>query len=287
MSKTNLDSLNPIGGGGGAVDPNLQNQVNQIDNRLTSLSNIAAKTNLSNTFTTHQIIQGYVKNSAGLYKEGIQQTLSTVKSQSGKSMDLMFIQNSTGFRNWCTMNIKFRYGDQTDSQAITLLKIESHNTDTGMFMQCEGNKLSFITEHQIANVKNPVNPADAANKRYVDETIGQFIDLENWTGNFKTTSLVWTKNSQFSRPGKFEFIINIKNGNNNYQFNTLLELFDVTHTYYLGGIDYYPADVAGVKPKADSGCYFVYENKALKIGKWGNNQPGDNTQIKIRYRGVK
>lgn len=268
------------------ANPQLEQQVNQIDNRLTSLSNIAAKTNIDNTFTTHQTIQGYVKNSAGLYKDGTTQNIVSIKNQSSKEANIIFIQDSTGFRNYCNFHIKHRYGNQTDAQAISLFSIETRNTDVGIFIGAESNKISFKNETTLDNVKTPTGNLQAANKAYVDSKVPEWTILKNQTLNFKTTNLQWNAPDAFNEPGIYEFRIEITNGNFNYIVNAELPIADVTKTY-TNGLNFYEYQVSTtntIQALPDTAICFFYNNKWIRIAKYGQNHPEANTTIKIFYR---
>lgn len=57
MSNTSLDHLYPVGGNGGNIK-DLEAKVAALETKTTNLGNITAKTNLTNTFTTNQTING-------------------------------------------------------------------------------------------------------------------------------------------------------------------------------------------------------------------------------------
>lgn len=56
--KTNLDNIDVLGASGNITQ--LQEKVDAMDTKITNLSNIAAKTNIANTFTANQTVNGAV-----------------------------------------------------------------------------------------------------------------------------------------------------------------------------------------------------------------------------------
>lgn len=117
-----------------------------LKNKVDNLANIAAKTNIENNFTTNQTINGYIKNSNGFYKEANLLTALTIKNQREKSIDNWFIQDSVGFRNYCNVNFKHKFGNQADSAGILLFQMSFHNANEGVFLLCENNKMEFINK---------------------------------------------------------------------------------------------------------------------------------------------
>lgn len=279
--KTKLDHI--YGNTGGAN----QQELEALKNQVTSLSNIAAKTNLANVFTTHQTIRGYVKESAGLYKDGQSQPIATMKHQSQKDFFINFIQDSAGFRNYSNLNIRHRYGNQNDSQYVTLFQLQFRDTGTGAFIACEGNKLSFINETSIINVANPTANNHVANKAYVDsKAVPNFTLLQNWTGAFKDANLTWTKTQEFATAGNYEFLITVKNGDWSYIYNQILNIENLTKQVNGAScwFNYANKNAAAIQTAPNSGFWLNYDNKKISICKFGTNQPQANTSVNIYYR---
>lgn len=267
----------------------IQNEINTLKQTVTNLGNITAKTNLANVFTTHQTINGYVKESTGFYKDGQSQPIATMKHQSQKDFFINFIQDTQGFRNYCNFNIRHRYGNQTDAQYTNLFQIQFRDTGTGAFITCENNKLTFGNATTIDGIATPTANNHAANKQYVDsKSVPNFTLLQEWTGNFKTTEIAWTKSAQFSTAGIYEFIVSITNGNFTYTISQFLNIIDVTKTC-MGGEQQMQWTNNTIHPSqqaSNGGVWLWYSNKKIGIGKVGDNQPQANTSVKIYYRKI-
>lgn len=143
-----------------------------VETRLTNLSNVAVKNNIENTFATHQVINGFVKSSLGLYKDAASATILTLKNQGEKKQFIDFIQNTNqGFRNYCNFGIRIKYGNQNDNQYSTVFNIQTRNTGAGIFITAESNKINFTSETKVSGILTPTDATDAANKKYVDDAI--------------------------------------------------------------------------------------------------------------------
>lgn len=123
----------------------------QQDTQITNLSNIAAKTNISNTFTGNQTINGSILGSNGFYSTQAAQTIGIISRQTEKSFNFDFIQGSAGYRNYCNIQIRHKYANQADREYVTLFKLYLKNTNEGVFMTCENDKLGFERKTTISN----------------------------------------------------------------------------------------------------------------------------------------
>lgn len=198
MSNTSLDHLYPVGGSDGNIK-DLEAKVAALETKTTNLGNITAKTNLTNTFTTNQTINGV----------------------------------------W------------TQKTAATQ---DNHLT-------------------RRVDVKN---------------MIGSWVQLQQWSGNFKTTTLQWTKTAQFSTAGVYEFRIVIKYNGKFYNTQFTLKIDLVADTIYspVFWINWGNENAGAIQNVPNSGFYFVYSNKLIKLIKVGQNQPEAGTELIIYYRGV-
>lgn len=130
---------------------NNETNITNTRNTLNNLSTIAAKTNIANTFTANQTINGFIINSNGYYKDANFQSVSTLKLQGEKTMSFDFIQQTAGFRNYCNIALRHKYGNQTDAQYTTLFKLTTKNTNEGIDIAVEADKINFPTKTVISN----------------------------------------------------------------------------------------------------------------------------------------
>lgn len=141
-----------------------------------------------------------------------------------------------------------------------------------------------ITQTQAATQDNHLTrKADVLN------LIGSWVQLQQWSGNFKTTTLVWTKTAQFSTAGIYEFRIVIKHNTKFYNAQFILKLDDVTNSVFspVFWFNWNNDNATAIQNIPTSGFYMVYTNKQIKIIKVGQNQPETGTEMIIYYRGVR
>ena len=122
--------------------------------------NQIVKKNENNTFTQAQTISN--SNALLINNNAI---LSQIRAQGEKKVVLYkAIQPTSGFRNYAVMTMEVQNGNTVNE----VLKIQSRDTNQGIFIKCEANKLNFIENTSIGGINNPVGNNDAANKIYVD-----------------------------------------------------------------------------------------------------------------------
>lgn len=159
----------------------IENTLNNLPEipQLPDLRNYAVK-NADNNFTTSQTIQGHL-NSNGLYKVGARQNIVQIKNQGAKEASIVFEQNNAGFRNYSYFNIMHKYSNTNE---VKLFSLYTKNTNEGIFMLCENNKLTFENDTTIDNIATPTTDKQAATKKYVDDKVASIptppqVDLSN------------------------------------------------------------------------------------------------------------
>lgn len=198
--KRKLDHIWGNSSGNAADITALQAQVAAMNTKLTNVANIAAKTNLTNTFTTNQNINGV----------WTQKTAATQDNHLTRRIDVINL-------------------------------------------------------------------------------IGSWVNLQQWSGNFKTTTLQWTKTSQFSVAGIYEFRIVVKYNGKFYNTQFTLKIDTVGDTVFspVFWFNWNNDNAGAIQNAPTSGFYFVYVNKVIKVIKVGQNQPEAGTEMIIYYRGVR
>lgn len=142
---------------------NINNSITQIQQKNTEQDNaLNNKANLTaNTFTQPQTIN----NSKALILNN-NATLMEITDPGEKNVYLDFIQPKAGFRNYANIYFRVKHGSTANWENI--LKIQSRNTGTGLFLEVEANKLGFLNPTTISNIDTPTADGDAVNKSYVD-----------------------------------------------------------------------------------------------------------------------
>lgn len=129
----------------------------------------------------------------------------------------------------------------------------------------------------------PTANTHLANKSYVDTRTAGFSLLQEWSGNFKTTNLTWTKTLN---TGIYEFFVMVINGGwkstgsftmevstNNNKTITPVFLFNLANE-----------NSQSIQNLPNSGWYFVWNGTQVKIVKVGQTQPEANTSVYIYHR---
>lgn len=256
--KTKLDHIYGITGTGDITA--LQNQVNTIntnvtnmDNRLTSLSNIAAKTNVANTFTSNQTINGQVK--ADSFK---------IESSNKRIVTEMLDYNNK------------KYGRIVFQDGGNNRLIIQHNFNDNVNELIGGN----------VRVGTPSDNSDIANKQYVDN---KFLgdELLTWTGNIQTTELTWNRASQFSSGGTYFLIARIK-ANNKHSFIYEMFKIDSQNDTAIGNVNlmnYENLTTSSIQTLPTASLCLAYEGGRIRIIRYGSGHP-TNAEIKVFFRKV-
>lgn len=193
---TNLDNIDSRESSGGNVTQ-LQTQVTALDTKVTNLSNITAKTNIANTFTANQTVNGVI--------------------------------------------------------VMTGTPTENNHVVT---------------------------------KQYVDNKVGNWVIMQNWTGNFKTTSLQWTNTFN---AGEYEINVIVKNNNFRYPLTFFIKI-EATADKFVSPVALFnygtQPNVSNIVPSVANGYYMSYDGVKIYIYKVGNTQPEANTNVLIRYKKV-
>lgn len=256
---TQLDHLYSNGGGSGDITA-LENKVQQIDTRLTSLSNVAAKNNVDNNFSTSQTVRGTIKSTDNI----------RVERGDKKIVLENFDYNSKNYSR-----IAFQVGNNNR------LLIQHNNND---------NITQFIGSEINMSVPDPTNAKHPANKQWVEAQITNAFttsELISWTGNMQTTDLTWNKSGNFSEAGTYAFTVRVKaNDKTNYITETI-NIDNLTKTY-ISSVKFmdYGKDISNdIQSLPDKALSLVYKNKNIKLVKYGNGHP-TNAEVKIFFKKV-
>lgn len=248
---TNLDNIDNRSGAGGNSSA-LEQRIQAVENRVTSLSNVAAKTNLNNTFTASQNFnQGFNTSTASI----------TLGNQ---------IYAGTG-------------------AAVVSLTPEDATNKTLKFSGVSGKgrfDLNMNNMSKIMNLPTPTTDNEAATKAYVDTKAPGWTELQNWTGNFKTTSLEWTNTLQF---GELEFNVIVSKDGVKYplSFKVKTEAANNKFTSPLGLFQYGTShNPQTTLSSVANGFFLHYNGTKINIIKVGNTQPEASTNVLIRYRKI-
>lgn len=184
----------------------VKNDIGDLGDQITNNWNKTVKTtgnqtiNGTKTFTSPVIIN----NSKYLQRDGNTLVLLELTHQGEKTAALDFIQPEAGFRNYS--NIVFRIKNGRSSNFVELLKIQSRNTNDGLYIKAEADKITFNDPTKITNIQNPTADGDAVNKAYVDSKLNtQWLTMVNKTQNNVSTreetwnvpTDFWTTNSEY------------------------------------------------------------------------------------------
>lgn len=126
----------------------------------------------------------------------------------------------------------------------------------------------------------------AATKGYVDGKL-ELRPLQTWSGNMQTTNLEWTKTSEFSQSGIYAIQVKITANNKSNYFNEIIKIDDLAGTWIspIHLIDYGQDNSAAVQTMSTKGIAFVYQNKKVKLVKYGTGHP-TTASITILYNKV-
>lgn len=246
---TKLDHLY----GASADIANLQNEVNQLNTRLTTLDSNVAKTGTANTFTANQTVNGQL------------QANSFKMETSNKRIVSEFLD----YQNKKYGRIVFQDGDQNR------LILQHNFTDN--INELLGSNL---------RVSNPTHNMDIANKEYVDN---KFLgdEIVTWTGNIQTTELTWNRSAQFGSGGTYFLICRIK-ANDKYSF--IYEMFKIdnqndTAIGNVNTINYSNTTSNAIQPIPSTALCLVLEGGRIRIIRYGNGHP-TNAEIKVFFKKV-
>lgn len=130
----------------------------------------------------------------------------------------------------------------------------------------------------------------AATKNYVDDKFS-YVALETWTGNINGTNLSWTKNNEFNTngTGHYEFHIRMLINNQYIYFTEKFKLDNLSGTW-IGPVHWFKLgaiDSSAIQSSAETGFSFVYQNKAVKLVKYGSGFPtATNSVVAIFWKKV-
>lgn len=256
--KTKLDHIYGVTGTG---DINaLKEKVENIDTRLTSLSNVAAKTNVDNNFSTNQTVRGTIKSTDNVRVEkGDKKIVMENFDYGGKNLSRIAFQVGTSNR----------------------LLIQHNNND---------NLTQFIGSEINMSVPDPTGNKHPANKQWVEAQITNAFtttELITWSGNMNSTNLTWDKSGQFRETGTYAFTVRVKaNDKTNYITETI-NIDNLTKTYISSVklMDYGKDVSSAVQTLPQNALALVYANKNIKLVKYGTTHP-NNAEIKIFFKKV-
>lgn len=245
--KTKLDH---IYGSVGGNTTQLENQVNALNTKVTNLSNIAAKTNLNNTFTANQIFNGGFEIGQG---------------------------RTTTFATNIEMGVGGGIVNMTSEDASNKQIRFSGVPNKGRL------DLNMNNVSKIINLPAPTNAKDAVTKEYVDGKSGGWVNLIDWTGNFKTQALEWTKTLT---TGNMRFLVNLTYQNVRYSFSFIISVPNATHKW-TSPIALFPygqtQDATTIINSVTNGFFLHYDGTKIKVIKIGQNQPETSTTLNIGY----
>lgn len=162
------------GGASSAEVENLKNRVDVIEPKVTNLANIAAKTNLKNTFETPQAIKG-------------------------STCFIEFIDNNNNRKGWVGKGNASSEDIAVNAETNSLLLSANNHV-----LVRPGNNYQFLYER--ANLSNE---NEVANKKYVDSKIGNYIKVISHTANLTANQVnQWTLSGlTLENKGVYEIII--------------------------------------------------------------------------------
>lgn len=238
----------------------LQTQVTNIDTRLTSLSNVAAKTNVDNNFSTTQTVRGTIKST------------DNVRVEKG---DKKIVMETFDYSNKNYSRIVFQVGN------ANRFIIQHNNTD---------NVTQMIGSEVNMSVPTPTSNNHPTTKLYVDNKIADSFttsEIVSWTGNMETTNLTWNKTNNFTATGTYVFTITIKVNDKRNYITESIKIDDLTKVYISNvKLMGYGIDVSNsIQTIPTKGLSLVYDNKNIKLVKYGTGHP-TNAEIKIFYKKV-
>lgn len=146
----------------------LQNEQTSTGNQLNTLSGEAVKITgaqtIDGTKTLNTSLQ--LANNTYLAKGGTRLSLATLVAQGQKTLDILFVQPTAGYRNYCDINLNVKNG--SNATVITVFTLQTRDTNAGVYARCEGDKFIFSNPTLVGGIQAPVGNNDAANKLYVD-----------------------------------------------------------------------------------------------------------------------
>lgn len=163
---------------------NLQTIINALQTQLNTLNNEAVKLsgnqNINGIKTFNSSLE--LGNNVYLAKGGESLKLATLVAQNQKSIDVLFVQPNSGFRNYCDINLKVKNG--TNSNILTVFSLQTRDTNAGVYATCEGNKFIFSNPTLIGGIQTPVGNNDGANKQYVDAIKTKIKEMVSTSSDF-------------------------------------------------------------------------------------------------------
>lgn len=186
-------------------------------------------------------------------------------------------------------------GNAADITALTnkVNAIETKVTNLGNITAKTNIANVFTANQEVRGVITQTQAATQNNhltrREDVLNLIGNWVELQQWSGDFKTTTLVWTKTAQFSNAGIYEFRVVIKNNSKFYNTQFVFKIDSVANTLFspVFWFNWNNDNANAIQPIPTSGFYVVYSNKQIRIVKVGQNQPEAGTEMIIYYRGVR
>lgn len=150
-------------------------------------SDLTALENIVNTKANADDLNNY------LLKQNTSDTTVVIETQGQAYFNFNKIQPTAGFRNYTGIKLNVKHGSTAPLEEA--FKIYVKNSNDGVFMTCENDKLSFDNATTINNIANPTNANEAANKDYVDNAIRGIpsVDLSGYYNKGETNQLLNNK----------------------------------------------------------------------------------------------
>lgn len=172
----------------------LQTTINALQTQLTTLNNEAVKLSGNQSIDGIKTFNSSLQlaNNTYLAKGGERLPLATLVAQGQKAIDILFVQPTTGYRNYCHINLKVKNGN--DANAMTVFTLQTRDTNAGVYATCEGNKFLFLNPTLVGGIQTPIGNNDAANKSYVDAIktkIKEMASTSNDFASFKSKVGAW------------------------------------------------------------------------------------------------
>lgn len=147
----------------------------------------------------------------------------------------------------------------------------------------------FTTNQTIPSVTitGPIDANNkAATKQYVDNKFNYTL-LQEWSGNMRTTSLTWNKNTEFGNSGtgvySFQVRIFVNNKYNFFEHTFKIDNLSGVWISPIHRMDLGNEDASRIHSTIPNrGIAFVYSNKNIRILRYGNtNDFPENATIHI------
>lgn len=149
----------------------VKNDIGDLGDQITNNWNNTVRTSGNQSINGTKTFNYPLMINNAIAMRGTSNSITAVEltNQGEKNVNLDFIQPKPGFRNYVNLNFRVKNGSSTNF--VEVLKFQTRDTGTGLYVAAEGNKVNFISPTTIGGIAQPTQSSEAANKAYVDSAI--------------------------------------------------------------------------------------------------------------------